>query len=258
MEEGASFCPSCGAPITGSRPAEPLDFEVKYRPSYSMLVVHLKPNQSITAESGAMTYMTPNIQVQTRMREKSILGTLGLTVLGRQSFFVNDYLAVDGPGEAAFVAAPVGDIDVLEITGAKGYVIQKAAYIASTSNVNLDIQWEGFTRGLFGQGLFMIRTTGEGQLFINTFGALDRHTLRPGEMLTVDNFHLVAFSNTCSYRVTKFGGLKETILGGEGLVTEITGPGEVLIQTKNLKEFVDWVWTLIEPRIRAGALGRAR
>jgi len=27
----------------------------------------------------------------------------------------------------------------------------------------------------------------------------------------------------------------------------------VLIQTKNLKEFVDWVWTLMEPRVRARA-----
>jgi len=127
-----------------------------------MLVVHLKPNQPITAESGAMTYMSPNVQVQTRMREKSILGTLGLSVLGRQSFFVNDYVAIGGPGEAAFVAAPVGDIDVIEITSAKGYVIQKAAYLASTSSVNLDVQWEGFTKGLFGQGLFMIRATRSG------------------------------------------------------------------------------------------------
>ena len=47
----------------------------------------------------------------------------------------------------------------------------------------------------------------------------------------------------------KFGGLKETILGGEGLVTHITGPGEVYIQTKNLREFVDWIWTLIGPRV---------
>ena len=90
-------------------------------------------------------------------------------------------------------------------------------------------------------------------MFINTFGALDRHALEPGEKLTVDNFHLVAFSDTCQYKVMRFGGLKETILGGEGLVTEITGPGEVLIQTKNLKEFVDWLWTLIEPRVQARA-----
>jgi uncharacterized protein (AIM24 family) len=61
----------------------------------------------------------------------------------------------------------------------------------------------------------MIKTTGNGQLFINTFGAIDTHTLRPGEKLVVDNFHLVAFSDTCSYRVTKFGGLKETLLAAK-------------------------------------------
>jgi len=218
-----------------------------------MLVVHLDPGETITAESGAMTYINPNINVNTRMREKSLLGTLGLKFLGRQSFFVNDYSATSGQGEAAFVSAPVGDVEVLDITPNQGYIIQKAAYIASTQDVNLDVQWQGFTKGLFGQGLFMIKVTGSGQLFINTFGAIDKHALKPGEKMIVDNFHLVAFNDSCQYRVTKFGGLKETLLGGEGLVTEITGPGEVYIQTKNLREFVDWLWTLIEPRVRARA-----
>jgi len=216
-----------------------------------MLVVHLDPGETITAESGAMTYINPNINVNTRMREKSLLGTLGLKFLGRQSFFVNDYSATSGQGEAAFVSAPVGDVEVLDITPNQGYIIQKAAYIASTQDVNLDVQWQGFTKGLFGQGLFMIKVTGSGQLFINTFGAIDKHALKPGEKMIVDNFHLVAFNDSCQYRVTKFGGLKETLLGGEGLVTEITGPGEVYIQTKNLREFVEWLWTLIEPRVRA-------
>jgi len=53
--------------------------------------------------------------------------------------------------------------------------------------------------------------------------------------------------------VTKFGGLKETILGGEGLVTEISGPGDIYIQTKNIRELADWIWTIIEPRIQSKA-----
>jgi len=228
-------------------------YEIKYKPSYSMLVMTLDPGESLTAEAGAMTYMSPSIDVKTRMRERSILGTLGLTILGRQSFFVNDYTAPGEGGEVGFVSAPVGDIQTLEVTPSRGYIIQKAAYIASTENVDLDVKWEGFTKGLFGQGLFMIKVTGKGLLFINTFGAIDKHTLQPGQKLVVDNFHLVAFNDTCQYKVTKFGGLKETILGGEGLVTEITGPGEVYLQTKNLREFVEWLWTLIEPRVRARA-----
>jgi len=99
----------------------------------------------------------------------------------------------------------------------------------------------------------MIKATGNGTLYINTFGAIDKHTLRADESLIVDNFHLVVFSDTCNYRVTKFGGLKETLLGGEGLVTNITGPGDIYIQTKNLREFVDWLWALLEPRVQSRA-----
>ena len=230
-----------------------MKYEIKYRPSYSLLVVNLAQGDTITAEAGAMTYMSPNIEPHTRKREKSLLGSLGLTILGGQSFWVNDYIATNGPGEVAFVAAPIGDIETLEIRPNQGYIIQKSAYIASTESVDLDIKWEGFTKGLFGQGLFMIKVKGNGALFINTFGAIDKHTLAPGQTMIVDNFHLVAFSDTCSYKVTKFGGLKETILGGEGLVTQITGPGDIYIQTKNVSEFVEWLWTLMEPKVRSKA-----
>jgi len=230
-----------------------MKYEIKYRPSYSLLVVNLAQGDTITAEAGAMTYMSPNIEPHTRKREKSLLGSLGLTILGGQSFWVNDYIATNGPGEVAFVAAPIGDIETLEIRPNQGYIIQKSAYIASTESVDLDIKWEGFTKGLFGQGLFMIKVKGNGALFINTFGAIDKHTLAAGQTMIVDNFHLVAFSDTCSYKVTKFGGLKETILGGEGLVTQITGPGDIYIQTKNVREFVEWLWTLMEPKVRSKA-----
>ena len=230
-----------------------MKYEIKYKPAYAMLVVTLNQNETITAEAGAMTYMSPNIEAHTRKREKSLLGTLGLSIIGGQSFWVNDYTATTDASEVAFVAAPVGDIETIEVAPGKGYIVQKSAYIASTENVDLDVKWEGFTRGLFGQGLFMLKATGNGILFINTFGAIDKHTLSPGETLIVDNFHLVAFSDSCSYRVTKFGGLKETLLGGEGLVTQITGPGDVYIQTKNLKEFVEWLWILLERKVSSRA-----
>jgi uncharacterized protein (TIGR00266 family) len=231
--------------------AEKLNYEIKYQPSYSLLEVKLEVNQLVRAEAGAMTYMTSNIQVNTHMREKGLLGTLGLKLLGGQSFFVNDYVAMGAPGKIGLVSAPIGDIQRLEVGPSKGYIIQKSAYIASSPTVELDVQWQGFTKGLFGQGLFMVKTTGQGDLFINTFGAIDQHTLGAGETFVVDNFHLVAFSDTCQYKVTKFGGLKSTLLGGEGLVTNIAGPGDVYLQTKNLSEFGDWLWTVLEPKVRA-------
>jgi len=226
-----------------------MKYEIKYQPSYSLLEVELEAGERITGEAGALTYMTPNIDVQTRRREQSIFGTLKTSILGGQSLFVTDFTAEGGAGKLALVAAPIGDITKLEVNIDKGWIIQKSAYLASTQEVDLDVRWEGFSRGLFGQGLFMVKTSGDGDLFINTFGAIDRHELAAGEQLIVDNFHLVAFSDTCEYEVRKFGNWKETILSGEGFVTHIEGPGEVYVQTKNLREFVDWLWVLLGPRM---------
>jgi uncharacterized protein (TIGR00266 family) len=226
-------------------------YEIKYRPSYSLLVVSMDPGETIVAEAGAMTYMTPTIEMRTRGRGQSVWDTLKVGLLGGQSFFVNDYVATSGPGEIGLVAAPVGDIEKLPMDGTMGYIIQKSSYIASSPGINLDIQWQGFTKGIFGQGLFMIKTSGTGDLFINTFGAIDKHSLLPGEKLIVDNFHLVGFTDTCSYEVKQLGGLKELVLSGEGLVVEVTGPGEVYLQTKNLAEFADWLWYVMEPKVRA-------
>ena len=226
-----------------------MKYEINYQPSYSMLEVELERGEQITGESGALTYMSPTIDVRTRTRESSILGSLKTSILGGQSLFVTDFVAAGGPGKVALVAAPIGDVLRLEVSPQKGYIIQKSAYLASTNDIDLDVRWEGFTRGLFGQGLFMIKTTGMGDLFINSFGAIDKHELAPGEQLVVDNFHLAAFSDTCEYEVRKFGTWKDTIFSGEGLVTYIEGPGEVYVQTKNLREFVDWIWMLIGPRV---------
>ena len=73
-----------------------MKYEIKYKPSYALLVVNLDQGETITAESGAMTYMDPTIKAHTRKREKSLLGSLGLSIFGGQSFWVNDYTAGEG------------------------------------------------------------------------------------------------------------------------------------------------------------------
>jgi len=254
VEDNANFCFRCGAKVAAEpMQQKPLKYEIKYRPSYSLLEVQLPAEGFITAEAGAMTYMSSNIVVETRtrIRESGVWGAIKVSLLGGETLFINDYIARGVEGKVGFVSAPLGDITCLEVIQEKGYIVQSSAYIASAPSVKLDTQWQGFTKGLFGQNLFMIKTLGEGDVFINTFGAIDKHELGNGEKLVVDNFHLAALSTTCQYQVRMFGGLKSTLLGGEGLVTEVTGPGEVYVQTKNPQEFVNWLWKYIAPRIHA-------
>ena len=253
IPDDSVFCPHCGASVRSEVIERgPLTYEIKYRPSYALLEVQLPRDHSIIAEAGALTYMSSNIKVETRTRRKEsgLFGALKVTLLGGETLFINEYVSEGDAEKVGFVSAPLGDITRLEVSPSQGWIIQSSAYIASSERVQLDTKWQGFTKGLFGTNLFMLKTLGEGDVFINTFGAIDKHELAAGETLIVDNYHLAALSATCTYTVNMFGGLKSTLLGGEGLITTITGPGEVYVQTKNVKEFVDWIWRHIAPRVR--------
>lgn len=204
----------------------------------ALLEVQMSAGEKITAESGAMVYMRGDIEIKTRTREGGFLKKLKVTALGGESFFVNDFIARTDCA-IGLTGPPIGDIVRLDVKQGAGYIVQSGSYVASTQNVVLDTQWQGFTKGLFGSEFFMLKATGQGDLFVNAYGGIIQKDLAPGEKMTVDNYHLVALGEQAKYNVIKVGGVKTALLGGEGLATEITGPGSVCFQTKNLREFVD-------------------
>ena len=51
----------------------------------------------------------------------------------------------------------------------------------------------------------------------------------------------MALNLDADYKVIKFGNLKSTLLGGEGLVIEINGPATVYFQTKNKPQLVEYL-----------------
>ncbi len=214
-----------------------MEFQILKNPM-SILEVHLKEGETITAEAGALVFMKGEIEVKTKMRS-GLFKTVKVSLLGNESFFVNDYISKEDGCVLGLTGPPVGDIIEIPINRDSGFIVQSGAYIASTPGVDIDTKWQGFTKGIFGSELFMLKATGEGKVFCNAYGGIIQKQLSAGERMTLDNYHLVALSLNSEYKVTKFGGLKSTILGGEGLVTEVLGPAIVYFQTKNLKELID-------------------
>lgn len=204
----------------------------------AILDVQMSSGEKITAESGAMVYMKGDIEIKTRTREGGFFKKIKVTALGGESFFVNDYVA-HGDCSIGLTGPPLGDVVRLEVKPDTGYIVQSGSYVASTHCVLLDTQWQGFTKGLFGSEFFMLKASGQGDIFLNAYGGIIHKQLAAGEKIMIDNYHLVALSDQATYRVTKVGGMKTTILGGEGLATEVTGPGSLYFQTKNIREFID-------------------
>lgn len=202
----------------------------------AMLEIELTKDEQITAEAGSMVFMKGDVEIKTRTQKGGFFKKLSISALGQETFFVNDYIAHEDTCILGLTGTQLGDIWKLVATNDTGFMIQSGSYICSTPDIQLDTEWQGFKKGLFGTGLFMIKVSGSGDVFLNAYGGIVQKELIAGEKIIIDNYHLVAFNENMDYRVTKFGGLKTTILGGEGLVTEINGPGTAYFQTKNLRQ----------------------
>jgi len=201
-------------------------------------IIHVSMNKGdkITAEAGSLVFIKGDIETITSMRKGGLLKTLKTAALGGESFFVNNFIAKEDNCTLGITGNMLGDIEVINVK--EEFIVQSGAYVASTNELTLDTQWQGFTKGIFGSNLFMLKTLGDGDMFVNAWGGILSMNLKDGEKMILDNYQLVAMSASADYRVTKHGGLKTSILGGEALVIEITGPGTVYYQTKNFVEFV--------------------
>jgi len=195
----------------------------------------MNKGDTVTAEAAAMVFMRGDIETNTRMRKGGFFKSLKAAALGGESFFVNEFIAHQDNCSLGLTGNMLGDIEVIPIS--EEFIVSSGAFVCSTGSLTLDTKWQGFTRGIFGSNLFMLKTVGTGDMFVNAWGGIIKKELQAGERMILDNYQLVALSATAQYRVTKHGSFKTTLFGGEALVIEITGPGIVYIQTKNIMEF---------------------
>ena len=195
----------------------------------------LNRGEKVTAEAAAMVFMRGNIITETRMRKGGFLKSLKAAALGGESFFVNEFIAQEDGCTLGLTGNMLGDIEVIPVTDE--FIVQSGAFVGSSGDLTLDTKWQGFTKGIFGSNLFMLKTVGSGDMFVNAWGGIIKKELASGEKMILDNYQLVALSATANYRVTKHGSLKTTLFGGDALVIEIIGPGTVYLQTKNIMEF---------------------
>ena len=196
----------------------------------------LNKDEKITAEAAAMVFIKGNIETETKMRKGGFLKSLKAAAFGGESFFINEFIAKEDNCKLGLTGNMLGDIEVIKVD--EEFIVQSGSFVGSTSDLTLDTKWQGFTKGIFGSNLFMLKTVGTGEMFVNAWGGIIKKQLGDGEKMILDNYQLVALSSTAEYRVTKHGNFKTTLFGGEALVIEIIGPGTIFFQTKNIMEFV--------------------
>ncbi len=215
-----------------------MNVTIKHQPSFALAVVALAGDEEIKVEPGAMVSHSDGLTTETKA-QGGLFSGLKRMVAG-ESFFQNTWKAPAQGGEITLAATLSGDMVTLHI-GGQEFLLRSGAYVASEMGVNIDATWGG-SRGFFGgSGLILLRVSGGGQIVIASYGAIEERVLSAGQVYIVDTGHIVGFDASVQFSVQKSGGWKSAILGGEGLVCRLTGPGRVLMQTRSEEAFLGWL-----------------
>jgi len=212
-----------------------METEVRNRPSFANIRVQLSAGDSIIAESDAMASMSSSIEMSTRFNGGPIRA-VGKRFLGGESLFVNEF-TTRSSGELVLTQAFPGDIECIELKGNTLY-LQPGAYVASEPGVTLGLGWAGISSFVGREGLFRLKVSGHGRIWFGAYGGIFIREIE--HEYVVDTGHLVAYEPTIGIRMGMAGGIFSSFFGGEGLVTRVTGPGRIYMQSRSMDGLAAW------------------
>lgn len=225
-----------------------MNYKILYQDAFPLLEVQLQKGEMVKAESGAMVSMASTVDVEGKA-EGGIMQGLGRMLAG-EKFFFQTLVANRGSGEVLLAPSIPGGIIDVELDGSYSMCVQKDGFLAATQNIQVSTQMQNLAKGLFsGEGFFIVRISGSGTVFLNSYGAIHAVNVSAGEEVIIDNSHLVAWPDYMHYTIEKASrGWVSSFTSGEGLVCRFRGPGTVLIQTRNPRGFGDWIQQFIPPQ----------
>jgi uncharacterized protein (TIGR00266 family) len=216
-------------------------YEIEHSPSYASLRLDLQANQTVLVESGGMAAMDACVKMKSKVKGGLLKG-LGRLVSG-ESLFVSEFTAEGKPGKLYVSPGIPGDIQHYCLTG-NGLMIQSSGFVASSETVTIDTKFQGFKGFFSGESLFLLRATGQGDIWFSSYGGIVEIPVA-GDYV-VDTGYIVAFEDTLNYHVEMLGGLsfkglKTGIFGGEGLVCRFRGQGRLWVQSRNLYPLLNFL-----------------
>ena len=197
---------------------------------FPVVVCQLADGEQMITEKGSMVWMSTNMQMETR---GGGLGKMFSKAFSGESMFQNIYTA-NGAGMIAFGSSFPGKVLPLNIAPGREMIVQKNAFLASETGVELSIHFnKKLGAGFFGgEGFIMQRLSGSGTAFVEIDGELVEYDLAAGQKMVVDTGNVAGFEPSVSIDIQQVPGLKNKLLGGEGLFnTTLTGPGKIWLQT---------------------------
>ena len=221
-----------------------MKYEIQGEPM-PVVICDLEGGESMITEKGSMVWMSPNMGMET---SAGGLGKAFGRMFSGESIFQNIYTAQGGPGMIAFASTFPGSIRAVRISPDAPIVVQKSAFLASETGVELSVFFQKkAVSGFFGgEGFIMQKLSGRGTAFLEIDGHAVEYNLAPGQRIVVDTGNLAMMDASCSLDIQSVKGVKNMLFGGEGIFhTVVTGPGRVVLQTMPLTAFAGAVASVL-------------
>lgn len=220
-----------------------LEHQISMDPDYAVVSVRLQHGQKVFSEPSAMASMTPNLTLKAGLKS-GLRKSLGRVFAG-ESLITSTFSADQGPGEVTLAPGVPGDVRHHYLDRSTLY-LQRGAFLAHSEGIEISGKWQG-ARGFFsGAGLVLVKASGTGDVFFNSYGAIIEFDVRNN--LLIDTGYIVAFEDTLQYHVQVLRGarpaktIKNFLFGGEGLVCRFSGQGKVWVQTRYVYPLLQWVY----------------
>lgn len=203
--------------------------ELRHSPAYAVARCWLNPNEAIKVQPGAMMAHSFGVTIEAKA-DGGLLRGLG-RMIGGESFFTSTFTAGQQGGWVDVIPESVGDVVAVDIDRNTDFVLTKGAWLANDGDI--EVKPDASISGMFaGEGLVVLRARGTGTLVVSSYGALDVVSLGQGEGFTVDTGHLVGWESTIQMRTRKAAGFFNSMKSKEGLVVDLQGPGDLIMQTR--------------------------
>lgn len=193
-------------------------------------ICYLEAGESIRTEKGAMSWMSPNMNMST---ESGVLGKMVSRSFQGESMFQNIYTAAGGQGMIAIASSFPGDIMIIDVTN-NPIIAQKRSFLASEMSVNMELFFrKQISASIFGgEGFIMQKFSGNGHVMLEIDGSVVTYDLQAGQSMLVDTGSLALMQASCSMAIESVKGIGNKLFGGEGFFnTRVTGPGRIWLQT---------------------------
>lgn len=217
-------------------------FSMDSNMQFPLVELSLNQGETVFIQRGSMVYHTPNVTLNTQLNASgSGLGrfvkAVGRSMVSGESTFITQAVAQSDNGYLALAPDSPGQVIPLQL-GEKQYRLNDGAFLALDGTAYYTMERQSVGKALFGGqgGFFVMTTQGQGTLLANAFGSIKKLELRNQEV-TIDNAHVVAWSQSLNYHVHLENGFWQSIGTGEGVVNTFQGTGEVYVQSLNLQTF---------------------